>query len=102
MRPNTQSYINTRPDQEHVDQLCLSDTECRVQSSGTPGTSSPGSECGCLPGTAELQPTTESDRLASGYQRLTTSALNSATGDVIQWERFLKNPHGRKDRNGSL
>ncbi|KAK7499148.1 hypothetical protein BaRGS_00009695 [Batillaria attramentaria] len=47
--------------QEHVDQLCLSDPEWPVQSSGAPGTSSPGSECGCLPGTEELQPTPESD-----------------------------------------
>nr|KAG5688011.1 hypothetical protein BaRGS_022952 [Batillaria attramentaria] len=27
MRSNTQRDINTRPDQEHVDQLCLSDPE---------------------------------------------------------------------------
>ncbi|KAK7479131.1 hypothetical protein BaRGS_00029649, partial [Batillaria attramentaria] len=49
MRSNTLRDINTRPNQEHVDQLCLSDPEWPVRSSGAPGTSSPGSECGCLP-----------------------------------------------------
>ncbi|KAK7489046.1 hypothetical protein BaRGS_00019707 [Batillaria attramentaria] len=42
MRPNTQRDINTRPNQEHVDQLCLADPEWPVRSSGAPGTSSPG------------------------------------------------------------
>ncbi|KAK7462518.1 hypothetical protein BaRGS_00038428 [Batillaria attramentaria] len=67
MRSNTQRDINTRPDQEHVDQLCLSDPEWPVRSSGAPGTSNPGSECGCLPGTAELQPTPESDPVLQNH-----------------------------------
>ncbi|KAK7478409.1 hypothetical protein BaRGS_00030334 [Batillaria attramentaria] len=67
MRLNTQRDINTRPDQEHVDQLCLSDPEWPVRSSGAPGTSNPGSECGCLPGTAELQPTPESDPVLQNH-----------------------------------